>query len=405
VDGRKEFGRRSRTMGGTIQFGKRFTARRRKRQQGHRAPQQRPNSWPRAMLAVCKDPAKGSLGWTNEATNWNFLDSQSLQAQILVYENKIIMSDRHVIHHRGSPRPDREPPSNWEWFFYYTVRVIEGSFSLVASGILALIEAFEEEATQIKIAEQKFCASQKRVQAAFENEWGVMAETVDLPQTDQQKVIDAAFSARLEACKEFDQTRLELLKTLEDTIVSLDKSRDEILKTPHSIQPSDFKTKLNNLDKAKSGIISEIEKIQSHKMEATDMKRLVIKEIKKVRIVDFQGKYVAADLSKGGVFRADRDSAQAWETFSLFDLGNHKFVLLASNKKFVSADQKQKSLLVADRRFPGEWECFEQQDGMNGYVYLSASNGKFVSSRVDEAKLLRACADVPSEWECFKFET
>jgi len=32
-----------------------------------RAPQQRPNWWPCAMVAVCKDPAKGSLGWTNGA--------------------------------------------------------------------------------------------------------------------------------------------------------------------------------------------------------------------------------------------------------------------------------------------------------------------------------------------------
>ena len=270
---------------------------------------------------------------------------------------------------------------------------------------MALIKTFEEEVTQIKIAEQKFCESQKRVQAAFENEWGVMSETVDLPPSDQQKVIDAGISARLEACKEFNQTRLELLKSLQDSVISLDKSRDEILKTAHSTQPSDFKTKLSNLDKAKCEIISVIDKIQSHKMETTDMNRLVVKKIKKVKIVDFQGKYVSADLSKGGVFRADRDSAKDWESFLFFDLGNNKFVLRASNKKFVSADQKQNSLLVADRRFPGEWECFEHRDGMNGNVYLLASNGKFVSSRVDEDKSLKACADAPSEWECFKFET
>jgi len=28
-----------------------------------RAPRQSPNGWPCALVAVCKDPAKGSLGW------------------------------------------------------------------------------------------------------------------------------------------------------------------------------------------------------------------------------------------------------------------------------------------------------------------------------------------------------
>src|ERR1035438_10165453 len=33
-----------------------------------RAPQPRPNGWPCARVAVCTDPAKGSLGWTNDGS-------------------------------------------------------------------------------------------------------------------------------------------------------------------------------------------------------------------------------------------------------------------------------------------------------------------------------------------------
>ena len=32
-----------------------------------RAPQQSPNGWPGARVAVCKDPANGSLRWTKGA--------------------------------------------------------------------------------------------------------------------------------------------------------------------------------------------------------------------------------------------------------------------------------------------------------------------------------------------------
>ena len=38
---------------------------------GHRdgrASQQSPNGWPCVRVAVCKDPAKGSLGWTNDGS-------------------------------------------------------------------------------------------------------------------------------------------------------------------------------------------------------------------------------------------------------------------------------------------------------------------------------------------------
>ena len=45
-----------------------FQGRRRDAENGYRdgrAPRQSPSWWPCALVAVCKDPANGSLGWTN----------------------------------------------------------------------------------------------------------------------------------------------------------------------------------------------------------------------------------------------------------------------------------------------------------------------------------------------------
>lgn len=67
----------------------------------------------------------------------------------------------------------------------------------------------------------------------------------------------------------------------------------------------------------------------------------------KVAIIAANGKYISADHSKGDVLLANRDQAQAWETFDLVYLDNNTLALKSDNGKYVSIGTEEPYRLTA----------------------------------------------------------
>ncbi|VVB64452.1 Uncharacterised protein [uncultured archaeon] len=68
--------------------------------------------------------------------------------------------------------------------------------------------------------------------------------------------------------------------------------------------------------------------------------------------------FVCAEGGGGQALVANRNWAQAWETFDLIDLGNNKVALKAYNGQFVCAEGGGGQALVANRNAVLEWETF-----------------------------------------------
>ena len=156
--------------------------------------------------------------------------------------------------------------------------------------------------------------------------------------------------------------------------------------------------------KAHNLMVEALEKWAEGQGEKDSVKETGVRKIRRVSIMDFEQKYVAADLLHDNLLVANREVVKDWEVFSVVELENGKVLLKACNEKFVSADRSRKGKLVADRPCAQEWELFEIRPLAGGWLNLVASNGKFVSSRQNKMKALCACADIADNWERFRLE-
>ena len=156
--------------------------------------------------------------------------------------------------------------------------------------------------------------------------------------------------------------------------------------------------------KAHNLMVEALEKWAEGQGEKDSVKETGVRKIRRVSIMDFEQKYVAADLLHDNLLVANREVVKDWEVFSVVELENGKVLLKACNEKFVSADRSRKGKLVADRPCAQEWELFEIRPLAGGWLNLVASNGKFVSSRRYILMALCACADIADNWERFRLE-
>lgn len=113
------------------------------------------------------------------------------------------------------------------------------------------------------------------------------------------------------------------------------------------------------------------------------------------------GKYVCADDGRGGVLVADRDSASAWEKFTLVRLDSNKVGICSFKNLFVCADDGFKDQLVANREVCSGWETFTLVDLGNNKIALKSYKNLYVSARYDTLGLLFANQPEQKEWETF----
>jgi hypothetical protein len=91
------------------------------------------------------------------------------------------------------------------------------------------------------------------------------------------------------------------------------------------------------------------------------------------------GKYICADGVLNNLVVANRDAAQAWETFELQFFEKKQCTILAYNNKYLCAELAQHNEITAIRDKAGAWEIFSLQSLDSNYIALKAANGKYVS--------------------------
>jgi len=75
----------------------------------------------------------------------------------------------------------------------------------------------------------------------------------------------------------------------------------------------------------------------------------------------------------------NRNSAQAWERFTLVNAGNGKIALKGSNGRYVSSENGSSNGITCNRTAIGAWEAFTWGN-TNGKVTLKGNNGRYISS-------------------------
>ena len=122
---------------------------------------------------------------------------------------------------------------------------------------------------------------------------------------------------------------------------------------------------------------------------------------KKITLKAFNGRYVTAEINGNRALIANRDKADAWETFELTELSDGRIALRAANGLFVYAQLHAHSDLVADRPEAGDWESFTISRFPDGNIALQAANGLYVSAKMDEYSQLVADRKIADGWELF----
>jgi hypothetical protein len=126
---------------------------------------------------------------------------------------------------------------------------------------------------------------------------------------------------------------------------------------------------------------------------------------KNIALRTYNGQYVCAEGGGGQGLVANRNLAQAWETFGLVDMGNNKVALQADDGKFVCAEDGGGQGLVANRDWVHEWETFNLVDMGNNKVALRAYNGQYVCAEGGGGQGLVANRNLAQAWETFSSVT
>jgi hypothetical protein len=126
----------------------------------------------------------------------------------------------------------------------------------------------------------------------------------------------------------------------------------------------------------------------------------ILKHMKTIQMVGYNGKYVCADGGRKGMVTADKVKPSAWETFNILRLNNNLCAICSYEHKFVSADLGMNNEVAANRPKMADWEIFTIENLENNMIALKAANGKYLT--VDE-KTLQLFANSNSIGEKEKF--
>lgn len=128
--------------------------------------------------------------------------------------------------------------------------------------------------------------------------------------------------------------------------------------------------------------------------------KTIYRNIQKIQLKAFNGKYVCADASKNNLLFANRNEAFGWETFSLINFNDGKSSLLSNSNKFLCAEINSGKQITATRESIGNWESFKFVYLDEDLLAIKADNGKYIS--VDsETFQLYAISDSIGEKEKF----
>lgn len=131
--------------------------------------------------------------------------------------------------------------------------------------------------------------------------------------------------------------------------------------------------------------------------------KTIYRNIQKIQLKAFNGKYVCADASKNNLLFANRNEAYGWETFSLINFDDGKSALYSNSNKFLCAELNSLKEITATRESIGNWESFKLIYINENVVAIKADNGKYVSID-NETFQLYATSDSIGEKEKFTID-
>ena len=117
----------------------------------------------------------------------------------------------------------------------------------------------------------------------------------------------------------------------------------------------------------------------------------------KIALKSYHGKYVVAESN--GVVNANRAQRQAWETFSVEELGNNKVALRSVHGKYLCAENGGGYAINANRDRRNAWEEFTVEVKQGGRIAFKTAHGRYMVAESNGR--LRADRSVAREWETF----
>jgi hypothetical protein len=130
--------------------------------------------------------------------------------------------------------------------------------------------------------------------------------------------------------------------------------------------------------------------------------KLIFSKGQKINLETPDHKYVCADAAKNDLLFANRESAYAWETFTLLPLGNEKYVMYSFKNKFLTTELSKKTEITATREAIGAWEIFSIIRLDSNMVALKGVNGKYIGVDNASAGQLFARSNTIGRQEMFK---
>ena len=115
------------------------------------------------------------------------------------------------------------------------------------------------------------------------------------------------------------------------------------------------------------------------------------------------GHYVSAEDGGGKGLTADREGADAWETFTVIRHNSGRIALQTNRGNFITAESEN-GVLITDRQNLGEWELFAPVQVDEGRFAFQAHTGLFVVAECGGGAHLAADRPVASAWESFSVE-
>jgi hypothetical protein len=152
--------------------------------------------------------------------------------------------------------------------------------------------------------------------------------------------------------------------------------------------------------------VKEEAKVGNNPIESliTDKAKNIFRKRKMIHLKAANNKFICDDASKNHLLIADRDSAWAWETFTLVNFRDDRCAMYSFENKFVSTEIGHKTELTATRDAIAGWETFSMIQLENNLVAFRAVNGKYLT--LDEkTQQLFATSDSISRLEKFRLVT
>lgn len=157
-----------------------------------------------------------------------------------------------------------------------------------------------------------------------------------------------------------------------------------------------------NVESWLNGLVNNINFTNCNYVSSLQNQLIPSKPINQVVSLRNNNKYVTSNNGVGAI-KADRNSVDGWEKFTIINAGDGKIALRGNNNKYINSQNGTATMTCNSNSVAG-WEAFEWFD-INGQIALKGFNGKFVSSEGGATSGMNCNRETVSGWEAFDWST